>query len=40
MSQTVRDLVRTSSGVTLADRGEHDLKGGVTDPVRVFAVAG
>ncbi len=39
VSQTVRDLARTSSGVTFADRGEHDLKG-VSDPVRVFAVAG
>jgi adenylate cyclase len=39
VSQTVRDLARTSSGVTFADRGEQDLKG-VTDSVRVFAVAG
>jgi len=39
VSQTVRDLARTSSGVTFADRGEHDLKG-VTDSVGVFAVAG
>lgn len=37
VSQTVRDLARTSAGVTFADRGEHELKG-IADPVRVFAV--
>jgi adenylate cyclase len=37
VSQTVRDLARTSAGVTFEDRGEHALKG-VADPVRVFAV--
>ena len=36
VSHTVRDLARTSSGVTFEDRGEHELKG-VSDPVRVFA---
>jgi class 3 adenylate cyclase len=38
VSQTVRDLARTSAGVTFEDRGEHTLKG-IADPVRVFAVA-
>jgi class 3 adenylate cyclase/pimeloyl-ACP methyl ester carboxylesterase len=37
VSQTVRDLARTSTGVTFEKRGEHLLKG-ITDPVRVFAV--
>jgi class 3 adenylate cyclase len=37
VSHTVRDLARTSAGVTFDDRGEHELKG-VSDPVRVFAV--
>jgi class 3 adenylate cyclase len=37
VSHTVRDLARTSAGVTFEDRGEYDLKG-VSDPVRVFAV--
>jgi class 3 adenylate cyclase/pimeloyl-ACP methyl ester carboxylesterase len=37
VSQTVRDLARTSAGVTFEDRGEHALKG-IEDPVRVFAV--
>jgi class 3 adenylate cyclase len=37
VSATVRDLARTSAGVTFDDRGEHSLKG-VADPVRVFAV--
>ncbi len=37
VSQTVRDLARTSSGVTFEDRGEHTLKG-IEDAVRVFAV--
>jgi class 3 adenylate cyclase len=36
VSSTVRDL-SIGSGVTLADRGEHDLKG-VPGPWRVFAV--
>ena len=39
VSHTVRDLARTSAGVTFEDRGEHELKG-VSDPVRVFAVRG
>jgi hypothetical protein len=38
VSQTVRDLARTSAGVTFVDRGERTLKG-IDDPVRVFAVA-
>jgi class 3 adenylate cyclase/pimeloyl-ACP methyl ester carboxylesterase len=37
VSQTVRDLARTSAGVSFEDRGEHALKG-IADPVRVFAV--
>jgi class 3 adenylate cyclase len=37
VSQTVRDLARTSAGVSLEDRGERELKG-VSEPVRVFAV--
>jgi class 3 adenylate cyclase len=37
VSGTVRDLARTSAGVSFEDRGEHSLKG-VDDPVRVFAV--
>jgi class 3 adenylate cyclase len=37
VSQTVRDLARTSAGVSFEDRGEHALKG-VGDPVRVWAV--
>ncbi len=37
VSQTVRDLARTSAGVTFEDRGEQTLKG-IEDPVRVFAV--
>jgi class 3 adenylate cyclase/pimeloyl-ACP methyl ester carboxylesterase len=37
VSQTVRDLARTSAGATFEDRGEHELKG-IADPVRVFAV--
>ncbi|MEX0751277.1 MAG: adenylate/guanylate cyclase domain-containing protein, partial [Dehalococcoidia bacterium] len=37
VSQTVRDLARTSSNVRFEDRGEHTLKG-IADPVRVFAV--
>jgi adenylate cyclase len=39
VSQTVRDLARTSASVTFEDRGEHALKG-IEDPVRVYAVAG
>jgi class 3 adenylate cyclase/pimeloyl-ACP methyl ester carboxylesterase len=38
VSQTVRDLARTSAGVRFEDRGEQTLKG-IADPVRVFAVA-
>jgi len=37
VSATVRDLARTSVGVTFEDRGEHTLKG-VAEPVRVYAV--
>ena len=37
VSATVRDLARTSAGVTFEDRGERELKG-VGEPVRVFAV--
>jgi class 3 adenylate cyclase len=37
VSQTVRDLARTSAGVEFEDRGEQALKG-VSDAVRVFAV--
>jgi class 3 adenylate cyclase len=37
VSQTVRDLARTSAGVVFEDRGEHELKG-VGEPVRLFAV--
>ena len=37
VSQTVRDLARTSAGVAFEDRGEHALKG-IADPVRLFAV--
>jgi class 3 adenylate cyclase len=37
VSATIRDLARTSAGVTFEDRGDHALKG-IDDPVRVFAV--
>jgi class 3 adenylate cyclase/pimeloyl-ACP methyl ester carboxylesterase len=37
VSQTVRDLARTSAGALFEDRGEHTLKG-IADPVRMFAV--
>lgn len=37
VSQTVRDLARTSAGVSFEDRGEHALKG-IDDPVRLYAV--
>jgi class 3 adenylate cyclase len=37
VSATVRDLARTSAGVSFDDRGERALKG-VGEPVRVFAV--
>ncbi len=37
VSQTVRDLARTSAGVSFEDRGERSLKG-VGEPVRLFAV--
>jgi class 3 adenylate cyclase len=39
VSQTVRDLARTSAGVSFEDRGEQALKG-VGEPVRVWAVRG
>ena len=39
VSGTVRDLARTSAGVSFEDRGERELKG-VGDPVRMFAVRG
>jgi class 3 adenylate cyclase len=37
VSSTVRDLARTSAGVTFNDRGEHQLKG-IAEPVRVWSV--
>ena len=37
VSATVRDLARTSAGVSFEDRGERMLKG-VSEPVRVWAV--
>jgi class 3 adenylate cyclase len=37
VSQTVRDLARTSAGVSFEDRGKSELKG-VSEPVRVFCV--
>jgi class 3 adenylate cyclase len=37
VSGTVRDLARTSAGVTFEDRGEQVLKD-VSEPVRLFAV--
>jgi class 3 adenylate cyclase len=37
VSSTVRELARTSAGVTFEDRGEHALKG-VADPMRVWRV--
>ena len=37
VSSTVRDLARTSAGVSFEDRGERNLKG-VSDAVRVWAV--
>jgi class 3 adenylate cyclase/pimeloyl-ACP methyl ester carboxylesterase len=37
VSQTVRDLARTSASVTFEDRGEQTLKG-IDDAIRVFAV--
>jgi class 3 adenylate cyclase/pimeloyl-ACP methyl ester carboxylesterase len=37
VSGTVRDLARTSAGVTFKDRGDQSLKG-VSEPVRVWAV--
>ena len=37
ISQTVRELARTSASVSFEDRGERELKG-VTNPVRVFKV--
>jgi class 3 adenylate cyclase len=37
VSGTVRDLARTSAGVTFEDRGEQALKG-IDDAVRLFAV--
>jgi class 3 adenylate cyclase len=37
VSQTIRDLARTSAGVAFDDCGEHALKG-IADRVRVFAV--
>jgi class 3 adenylate cyclase len=39
VSQTVRDLARTSAGVAFEDRGERELKG-VAEPVRVWVVRG
>jgi class 3 adenylate cyclase len=37
VSGTVRDLARTSAGVTFEDRGEHALKG-IAEAQRLFAV--
>jgi class 3 adenylate cyclase len=37
VSATVRELARTSAGVSFEDRGERSLKG-VSEPVRVWAV--
>jgi class 3 adenylate cyclase/pimeloyl-ACP methyl ester carboxylesterase len=37
VSATVRDLARTSAGVSFEDRGERELKG-VGEPVRVYEV--
>ncbi len=37
VSATVRELARTSAGVTFADRGEHALKG-IDDAVRLYEV--
>ncbi len=37
VSGTVRDLARTSAGVSFEDRGDYALKG-IDEPVRVFAV--
>ena len=37
VSATVRELARTSAGVSFEDRGERELKG-VGEPVRMFAV--
>ena len=37
VSGTVRDLARTSAGVSFEDRGERELKG-VGEPVRLFEV--
>ena len=37
VSDIVRDLARTSAGVTFEDRGEHELKG-IEDPVRLYEV--
>jgi class 3 adenylate cyclase len=39
VSATVRDLARSSAGVSFEDRGERELKG-VSEPVRVWAVTG
>lgn len=39
VSQTVRDLARTSAGVSFEDCGERELKG-VGEPVRVWRVRG
>lgn len=37
VSDTVRSLARTSSGVSFEDRGDQSLKG-VGEPVRIWAV--
>jgi class 3 adenylate cyclase len=36
VSATVRDLARTSAGVTFEERGEHTLKG-ISDPIHLYA---
>ncbi len=38
VSDSVRDLARTSAGVEFEDRGEHELKG-LPEPQRLFAVS-
>jgi class 3 adenylate cyclase len=39
VSDVVRGMARSSSGVAFHDRGEHEMKG-VGEPVRVYAVRG
>jgi len=37
VSATVRELAKTSAGVSFDDRGEHGLKG-IDEPVRLYEV--